>query len=239
VNVMDVSTKLVADAAGSALASAGIPCGANVLEPLLQALLQVQDEQAATLKRIDANVQRLIDGPWETARTYMEEASLPTATPEQREDKLRNASAELHRAVSLQPESSLQRAYACLDLALVHWLLGDTASGVLMARRALESVTTCMVDDLTAIKKSKPTAVTRARWVAVGGLVAATRSKHKTKALANEFGENWQQYLEIQSAVEILCGAEDESLRESSDKLSATVTKFKLGKLMNTMTATV
>jgi len=123
-NVVEVSTKLVADATGAALASAGIPGGTEVLEPLLRALLQVQDEQAATLKRIDANVQRLIDGPWETERTYLEEASLPVVTPEQREDKLRNASTEMYRAVSLQPEGSLQRAYACLDLALVQWLLG-------------------------------------------------------------------------------------------------------------------
>ena len=106
-----------------------------------------------------------------------------------------------------------------------------------MARRALESATTCMVDDLTAIKKSTPTAVKRVTWIAASGLVAATRSKRKTNALSNEFGDDWQQYLEIQAAVEILCGADDKSVRHSSDRLTPTVTKLKLGKLMNVLTA--
>jgi hypothetical protein len=74
----------------------GIPGGAAMIEPLLRELLQVQDEQAKAISRIDANVQRLIDGPWETARSYVEEAAL---TPlEGREEKLQAASAELHRA---------------------------------------------------------------------------------------------------------------------------------------------
>jgi hypothetical protein len=51
VGVVDISTKVVADAAGAALASCGIPAGADVIEPVLRSLLQVQDEQAQAIAR--------------------------------------------------------------------------------------------------------------------------------------------------------------------------------------------
>ena len=136
--VAELTAKVVAQAAGGAMTSAGIPGGgevAEVIEPLLDELLHVQDEQAEAIARIDANVQRLIDGPWETARTYIEEAAVAQVGPEERADKLRNASVALHSAVPLQPDGTLQRAYACLQLAVVERMLGDVGSSVLQARR--------------------------------------------------------------------------------------------------------
>lgn len=62
-SIAEVSSQVVAEAAGAALTSSGIPIGADVIEPVLRSLLQVQDEQAVAITRIDASVQRLIDGP--------------------------------------------------------------------------------------------------------------------------------------------------------------------------------
>jgi hypothetical protein len=224
--VVDLSTELVADVAGSALQAQGIPFGSDVIEPLLKKLLNVQDEQAEAITRIDANVQRLIDGPWETARSYIEEASLAVVTPEEREDKLKSASAELHRAIPLQPEDSLQRAYACINLALVERMLGD----------ALRAATAYILEELEAVKAGRkelrhsPVSVT-------GPLIGGTRAYLKLRALDHHLPFIWQQFTEIRDAATALCGEGDEDVHQCREQLDARIMKLKLAKVVAKLTA--
>jgi hypothetical protein len=234
--VAELSTKVVAQVAGKALASEGIPGGAAVIEPLLRDLLQIQDEQAVAITRIDANVQRLIDGPWETARTYVEEAAL--APPEQRADKLRAASTELHRAVPLQPDGTLQRAYACLDLALVERLLGDDGSSALQAQHALQAATASVMRELEALKELKK-AKRRSVGLAVGSPFAAKSGLTVLKLHSHrrEFPMVWHEFGEIRDAATTLCGDSDTKVQQCQEHVTAEIAKLGLAKLVTKLAA--
>jgi hypothetical protein len=239
VGVVDISTKVVADAAGAALASCGIPAGADVIEPVLRGLLQVQDEQAQAIARVDANVQRLIDGPWQTARDYIEEASLPMVTAEQREEKLRNASEELHRAIPLQPDGSLRRAYACMDLALVERLLGDAGSSALQARRSVDAAATHVINELETMKKArdakrrdlKASVATSLAWP------AAARAAFKMHALRGGFPVLWHEYGELHQAASALCGADDPGIEQTAEHVTVKINEMKLGEVVEKLGA--
>jgi hypothetical protein len=102
-------------------------------------LLTACDEQAAAISKIDKNVQRLIDGPWNTARLYLKEASLPGQTDKSVHDRLLKAAEQLRSAIPLQEDRTLAQAYVCVDLAVVLRLLGDSKTSVFYARMAIEA----------------------------------------------------------------------------------------------------
>jgi hypothetical protein len=144
-DIVDLSIKVVAQAASKPLQAHGIPGGAIITEAFLRQLLLVQDQQAEALSRIDKNVQRLIDGPWRTARLYVDEAAvegLPAAVVHQ---KLSLAAQQLRIAVPLQEDRAFGRAYACIDLAIVLTMLRDDAA-VLYARQAMAAATHFLLD---------------------------------------------------------------------------------------------
>jgi hypothetical protein len=225
-----VSSKVVA-LAGGVMAIAAVPAAQEVWEPLLRSLLQVQDEQAETIAHIDANVQRLIEGPWYTARTYLEEAALPETTPDQREDKLRRASAALHEAIPLQPEATLQRAYACLNLALVQRLLGESGASMLQAHYALDAATACVMKELEDVKKKKTSRNRRVAMLGPTGLLVAPR----LSSAGAELRSVWSERDQIRAAVVLLCGEED--IRKYSQQLDVKIAELKLAKTVKKLTA--
>jgi hypothetical protein len=141
-----ISAKLAAQAAGRALLTAGIPGGELAVEQLLSNVLHIQDEQSAALNRIDAGVQLLLDNPWNTAWQYIREAAVPHAGPAARRSRLERAAERLHEAIPNQPPRSFRRAFACLDLALVEHILGDTEFAALHARDAADCAIAYMQD---------------------------------------------------------------------------------------------
>jgi hypothetical protein len=235
--VAELTAKVVAQAAGGAMTSAGIPGGAEaaeVIEPLLDELLHVQDEQAEAIARIDANVQRLIDGPWETARTYIEEAAVAQVGPEERADKLRNASVALHSAVPLQPDGTLQRAYACLQLAVVERMLGDVGSSVLQARRALQAATSFVIAELTALKELKRAKMRGSIELVVAFPMAARSGATVLKLQSHhrEFPIVWHEFTGIRDAATELCGETDAGLQQCAELLTSEIARLGLGKLV-------
>jgi hypothetical protein len=212
------------------MAIAAVPAAQEVWEPLLRSLLQVQDEQAETIAHIDANVQRLIDGPWQTARTYLEEAALPDTTPEQRTEKLRRASEALHNAIPLQPEATLQRAYACLNLALVAQMLGESGACTLQAHYALDAATACVMKELEDVKKKKTSRNRRVVLLGPTGLLVSPRVGAAGVGLRSILHEREQ----IKEAARLLCG--DEDLRKYSQQLDLKITELKLAKTVKRLT---
>jgi uncharacterized protein involved in cysteine biosynthesis len=69
-----VASKVVGEMANSA-----IPFSGPLAESLVQELLGAQDEQIG----LSDDLNRLLDGPWQTARMYLREAALPRRTPDQ------------------------------------------------------------------------------------------------------------------------------------------------------------
>lgn len=124
----------------------GIPGGGLVIQALLENLLQVQDQQAEAIGRIDKSVERLVRGPWDTARLYMAEAVLPGRNHDQISEALAAAAIKLREAVPLQEERTFGRAYACLDLALVLRMRNDEAGCTSYATQAVEAATHFIVD---------------------------------------------------------------------------------------------
>ena len=213
------------------MAIAAVPAAQEVWEPLLRSLLQVQDEQAETVARIDANVQRLIDGPWLTARSYLEEAAHPGTTADQRTEKLRRASDALHDAIPLQPEATLQRAYACLNLALVEQLLGEPGASTLQAHYALDAATACVMKQLEEVKKKKTSRNRRVVMLGPTGLLVSPRVGAEGAGLRSILHERD----EIKAAVLVLCG--DEDLRKYSQQLDLKIAELKLAKTVKRLTA--
>jgi hypothetical protein len=144
-SIVDLSIKVAAQAADKVALAHGIPGGGVVTEAVLRQLLLVQDEQAAALSRIDENVQRLIDGPWKTAKLYISEAALQGLTSEEVRGKLKLAAEQLRTALPLQEERAFGQAYVCIDLAIVLTMLRDDAA-VIYARRAMKAATDVLLD---------------------------------------------------------------------------------------------
>jgi hypothetical protein len=138
-DIVELSSRVVSDVAGGALSAYGIPGGGVITQALLSSLLAIQDEQQIAISRIDANVQRLIDGPWKEARVHIRDAGIPGRTPEQVNASLTRASKDLYSAIGLQPDDSFARAYVCIDLAVVLRLVGDDQLAAERARDALEA----------------------------------------------------------------------------------------------------
>lgn len=140
-DIISLSTKIAGQAADKALAAHGVPGGGAVTEAALReiigAFVEIQDEQAAALRRIEAGVQRLIEQPWNTARAYLEEAAAPGRDRKGVLASLRRAAEYFREAAQTQDRDSFGRAYVCLDLALTLRLLGEDEPVVqLYARQA-------------------------------------------------------------------------------------------------------
>lgn len=154
-NVVALASQVVAGGGGIALSLHGIPGGGPALQVLLSNLLQVQDQQAEAIGRIDKNVERLIRGPWETAWLYMAEAVLPGRNADQIGDALAAAASKLRDAVPLQEKRTFGRAYACLDLAFVLRMRNDEAGGTSYATQAVEAATH-FIHDVMAGRRKPP-----------------------------------------------------------------------------------
>lgn len=152
-DIVSVSTKITSTAGGAVLAAHGVPGATGAIEVVLREILQVQDEQTKAIKRIDENVERLIDGPWETARLYLEEAAFPNQTADQQRAKLQRASDSLHDAVPKQKAGTLRRAYACIDLAVIEQILGESESPRYYARLAVNAAAEAVVTAEMQVKK--------------------------------------------------------------------------------------
>jgi hypothetical protein len=136
-DVIDLTIRLASNAADVVAKGHGIPLGGAVFEALMRDLLQVQDEQTQTLLRIERDVERLIDGPWQTARLYLHECLLPGRSVDQIRESQRQAAKYLHQALGQQ--RGFPAAYAAFDLAIVLAALGDAEGSRFYARRALFS----------------------------------------------------------------------------------------------------
>lgn len=117
------------------IAAHGVPVGPlaeEVVGDLLGELLDVQDEQLATLRNIEKSVTRigqdvaqLVEGPYRTAREMMERAMIPRRVPDQVKVDLRAASDEFLRAAGQHSDATLPRASAYMEASFVQGLLGD------------------------------------------------------------------------------------------------------------------
>lgn len=137
--------ELAVKVATEASMSIPLPGAAAAVKVLLRELLQVQDQQIALLAKIEADVQRLVDGPWRTGRRYLREATLPGRSVQQINEALSRALEYFRQAVDLQPGSTFKRATVSLDLAMLCALTGDAELAALYAteseaeaRQALE-----------------------------------------------------------------------------------------------------
>src|SRR5690348_14311898 len=157
-----VASKVVGEMANSV-----VPFSGPVAESLVQELLGAQDEQIVLLRGLSDDLNRLLDGPWQTARMYLKEAALPRRTPDQVAEALRSASAKLREAAPLQRPGSLLHAHVLIDLAIVERLRGDNdlaghyaADAYVTARSAMG---TLAQHDYGGKKPVKPDGVARLR----------------------------------------------------------------------------
>lgn len=162
---MDVKT--VASKVVGQMANSAVPFSGPVAESLVQELLGAQDEQIVLLRGLTDDLNRLLDGPWQTARMYLKEAALPRRTPDQVMEALRSASAKLREAAPLQRPGSLQQADVLIDLAMVERMRGDddlsrhyAADAYTTARSAMG---TLVRQDYRGRKPDKPDGVARLR----------------------------------------------------------------------------
>lgn len=157
-----VASKVVGEMANSV-----VPFSGPVAESLVQELLGAQDEQIVLLRGLSDDLNRLLDGPWQTARMYLREAALPRRTPDQVAEALRSASAKLREAAPLQRPGSLLHAHVLVDLAIVERMRGDddvarhyAADAYATARSAMG---TLAQHDYGGKKPVKPDGVARLR----------------------------------------------------------------------------
>ncbi|RKR73477.1 hypothetical protein [Frondihabitans australicus] len=211
-----LAVKVVTFAANRAMPGLGAP-----LEMILNDLLGVQDSQVVVLASIDSHVQALIDGPWKTGRRYLREAALPGRTADQAAAALVEAQAHFRSAVDLQTPSTFARASACLDLAMVCQLLGDSELATLYAtecareadaavrpsrdRAARSGGLTSRVANMTSTDRS--TAVTLMVFGA-GGYLISKRAKRslesKTDGGSEHRGPEFDQNEMLKRAAEAL-----------------------------------
>ena len=136
-DVIDLAIRVASNAADVVAKGHGIPLGGAVFEALMRDLLQIQDQQTQTLLRIERDVERLIDGPWRTARLYLQECLLPERSVDQIRESQRQATEYLRQALGQQ--RGFPAAYAAFDLAIVLAALGDAEGSRFYAKLALSS----------------------------------------------------------------------------------------------------
>ena len=136
----DAVTTLVSTALKSGLPLDPIAGGviAVVGVDVLHTLIGATDAQAEMLTALDGKVDRLIAGPWQTARLYLQDMRLTDRSDRQLLDDLVRARAALFEAIPLQPERTWARAAVHIDLCLVSAALGDRAGTIAAARAAVE-----------------------------------------------------------------------------------------------------
>ena len=145
----DLAFKVAGKAADAAATAHGVPVpgvAGVVVEGLLRDLLAVQDEQAERLKRIEANVDQLLHGPWRIAQLHLREALLPGRTPDQQVRSLRLAAEQLRTTLSIEAEHRPSRAYVAFDLAVVLAILGDLPTSRMYGRESLRTATDALRD---------------------------------------------------------------------------------------------
>jgi hypothetical protein len=162
---MDLRT--VASKVVGQMANGAVPFSGPLAESLVQELLGAQDEQIVLLRGLSDDLNRLLDGPWQTARMYLREAALPRRTPDQVMEALRSASAKLREAAPLQRPGSLLHAHVLVDLAIVERMRGDddlarhyAADAYVTARSAMGALAQ---HDYRGRKPDKPDGVARLR----------------------------------------------------------------------------
>jgi hypothetical protein len=196
VNVGDLAVRVASRAADVAAAAHGVPGAGLVVESLLRDLLQLQDEQAKTLSRIERNIERLIQGPWQTAHIRVRESLLPGRTPEQVADYLNRAADELRQALGLQPDG-FGGAYVAFDLAVLLAVLGDDEASRFYAQESVRVAT----DELIGLAQKIHIEVARFNEPFTG------RVRRLQSALSRPeprpIGREW--YL-LARAIEPLCG---------------------------------
>jgi hypothetical protein len=216
---------MVAEAGGDALKSAGIPAGDTAIEALLRAVLDIQDEQSQALARIDENVQRLVDGPWNSAWMYIREASLPGSDVEERRMKLEHASEKLHEAVPLQAERSFGRAYANLDLAVVLHILNDIPASRLYAHNAVDAAVGYLTDvkankakppELQAIKLRRGAQWGLSKTMATLGYPVGKPLLHRLDERTNDWLMHiYEELSGVGNGAALLCGPDDDAVVRS------------------------
>ena len=125
----------------------GPPFAAPELGWLVTGLVSAQEEQLTLLQGLARDAGLLADGPWQTARLHLREASVPGRPPDRAAAALTRAADWLAAAVDQQPPGSFQRAQVLLDLAITQRLLGDAglaasqaAQAYWLARRAMGEI---------------------------------------------------------------------------------------------------
>jgi hypothetical protein len=83
--------ELTVRVAAEASTAIPLPWAATVVDALLRELLQIQDQQMALLAKVEADVQRLVDGPWRTGHRYLREATHPDRSAQQISEALSRA----------------------------------------------------------------------------------------------------------------------------------------------------
>ncbi len=122
----------------------GPPFAAPELGWLVTGLVSAQEEQLTRLQDLARDTALLTEGPWQTARLHLREATVPGRPPEHAAAALSRAADRLAAAVDQQPAVSFQRAQVLLDLAITQRLLGEAGaaashagSAYWLARRAM------------------------------------------------------------------------------------------------------
>lgn len=151
-DVTDVAIRMAGSAATAVAAGHGLPVGGAVFEALIRDLLQVQDEQAQTLLRIEQGVERLIDGPWRTAKLYLQECLLPGRSASQIQEAQRKAAECLREALGQQ--RGFPAAYSAFDLAVVLAALGDAEGSRFYAKLSLTSASDAVIEHQAEISQT-------------------------------------------------------------------------------------
>jgi len=187
----------------------GVPGGGIAVESVLNEFLHVQDEQVESLRRIEKNVQRLINRDWKSARALIEEAKLPNRTPAGRREDLFKAADKMRDAIQVQDERTYARAYACIDLSLIFWALGEDERGRHYAAQAKHDAD-CFLKDASGHRVRPPEYWTSwraaiavgAAGVGLGALTAFVAPQGSPAAVAmgvksaqSMLGGTWQGWL--------------------------------------------
>lgn len=128
--------QVMACLAGVLACAEGPPFGVPEFGWLMTGLVSAQEEQLTLLQGLAGDACLLADGPWQTARLHLREASVPGRPAQHAAAALTRAADRLAVAVAQQPEGSFQRAQVLLDLAITQWLLGDTGAAASQAGQA-------------------------------------------------------------------------------------------------------
>src|ERR1700741_2828416 len=132
------------DVAGGAYGMAGIGAALN---PLIQDLLHLQDEQVQAVRRIEMGVQQLLDAPWKNAKFHLEECSLPGRSPKEIKLSLQKAADKLLEARS-HHQRGFAEAYVLYDLAVVSVLAQDNIKSRHYAEMSAEAATNTVIDSI-------------------------------------------------------------------------------------------